>query len=237
MNNRARVIIISVIVLIAIILFIFVNENVLGFNTIMKNGSERRDTNEPFICPYNSESEKNNAKKPISLPLELKKLNNINTQFEDSSFSMEQVFGGNGAKTQLITDFEYKDIKRQPWEPIDDSEDFVPHKELESTEDLRYGNPDVDGYSLCDVNPSDSDDYYDPKLMNVKLKSSFKPLILNTSDQIELIGASQPGCAAKDGLCKTSNTVPVNSNPILDIIRGTDNPLPGPFSGRYKKCK
>lgn len=232
---NTRVIIIGVIVIIAIILLIFFNQNVLGFNTTMKN----HDTNEPFICPYNSESEKNNAKKPLSLPLELKKLNNINTQFNDSSFSMEQVFGGNGAKTQLITEFEYDDMKKQVWEPIDNSEDFVPHKELESTEDLRYGNPDVDGYSLCDVNPSDSDDYYDPKLMNVKLKSSFTPLILNTSDQVELIGASDATitCVAKDGLCKTSNTIPINSNPILDIIRGTDNPLPGPFSGRYKKCK
>jgi hypothetical protein len=225
----------------------------------MKNGSEHHDTNEPFICPYNSESEKNNAKKTLSLPLELKKLNNINTQFNDSSFSMEQVFGGNGAKTQLITEFEYEDTKHHQWEPIDDSEDVVP--QLESTEDLRYGNPDVDGYSLCDVNPSDSDDYYDPKLMNVKLKSSFTPLILNTSDQVELIGASDATitCVAKDKLCKTSNTMPkphalyslrttpfglrrfgrqgCGLNPILDIIRGTDNPLPGPFSGRYKKCK
>lgn len=229
MNNHTRAIIISVIVIIAIILLIFSNQNAVGFHN-------KNTANEPFICPYKSELEKNNAKKPLSLPSELKKLNNINTQFEDSSFSMEQVFGGNGAKTQLITEFEYDDVKQLVWEPIDDSEDFVPHKELESTEDLRYGNPDVDGYSLCDVNPSDSDDYYDPKLMNVKLKSSFIPLILNTSDQVELIGASEGTitCAAKDELCKTSNTIPINSNPILDIIRGTDNPLPGPFSGRYK---
>ena len=37
MDKRVRAIIIGVIVLIAIILFILVNENVLGFNTTMKN--------------------------------------------------------------------------------------------------------------------------------------------------------------------------------------------------------
>ena len=239
--NYTRVVIIGIIVIIAIILIVL-NQGGLGFNNKqVKSGDEIDTIYGPFICPYNSESEKNNAKKPLTLSDELKKLNNVNVQFADSPFSMEQVFGSNGAKSQLLTETEYSNTgikQNRSWKPIDNAADYVPQHVLESPEDLRYGNPDIDGYSICDVNPLDSDDYYDPKLLNVKLKPSFKPLTLSISDEVELIGATDPPvCVAKDGLCNTLNTTPINSNPVADIIRGSDNPLPGPFSGRYKKCK
>jgi hypothetical protein len=151
---------------------------------------------------------------------------------------MVQVFGVTGAKSQLLTETRYGTKPQEPWLPFDTVNDYVPKYALDSLpvqEDLRYGNPEVDGYSLCDVNPSDDNEYYDPKLMQAKLKSTLTPLILSTSDEIEFVGATKE-CVAKDTVCNTANTRPINTDPVEDIIRGTDNPLPGPFSGRYKKC-
>ena len=233
-----KAVIICVIVLIAIVLIVL-NQNGLGFNNKQYNAGHDIDTiNGPITCPYNSEFEKNNAKKPLPLPLAIKKLNDIDQPLNDSPYSMEQVFGANGARSQLITDAEYDHPPTKEWRLKDTTDDYVPKYALESddTEDHRYGNPAVDGYSLCEINPSNDNEYYDPKLMNVKLKSVCSPLILSTTDEVELIGAEpEPLCVAK-GLCDTAAQIPINSNPVLDIIRGTDNPLPGPFSGRYKKC-
>ena len=226
-----KAIIICVIILIAIVLIVL-NQNGLGFNN--SNRDEIDTINGPITCPYNSESKKN---KPLPLPLAIKKLNDIDQPVNDSPYSMEQVFGANGARSQLITDAEYDHPPSKEWRLKDTTDDYVPKYALESvnTEDLRYGNPAVDGYSLCDINPSDDNEYYDPKLMNGKLKSPCSPLILSTTDEVELVGATpEPVCVA-NGLCADTR-VPINSNPVSDIIRGSDNPLPGPFSGRYKKC-
>ena len=255
MKHIIRIAFICAIVIIVIVLLVL-NQNGLGFHNT-KTGDEIDTSNGSFTCPYNSESTKNNAKKPIPLPEAIKHLNNVHQPLKDSSYSMEQAFGVNGAKSQLITEAEYKN---RPRTSTDTVEDYLPKQALADidTDDLRYGNPDVDGYSLCDVNPADDDEYYDPKLMNGKFKPHFNPLILTTSDEIELVGATpEPVCVMKDGLCHTAvrrpintsatrrpmNTVAFNNNihndmdPIQSIIRGTDNPLPGPFSGRYKKCK
>ena len=204
--EHIKTIIIVVIILTAIILIVL-NQDSLGFNN--KNRGNEINNNGPLNCPYNSESEKN-TNKPLSLSEGMKKLNNTNVPIKDSSFTLEQVFGINGAKSQLLTEARYSN-------PIsfDNVDDYVPKSVLDSLvtpEDLRYGDPDVDGYSICDVNPSDDDGYYDPKLMNIKLKSTSNPLILSISDETELMGETD------------------------DIIRGSNNPLPGPYSGKYKKC-
>jgi len=215
--EHIQTIIIVVIILTAIILIVL-NQNLLGFNNKSKSKYETNrensinTSNGPLICPYNSESEKN-TNKPLSLSDGMKKLNNINVPIKDSSYTLEQVFGINGAKSQLLTEARYSNPNQLI--SYDNADDYVPKSVLDSLvtqEDLRYGNPDVDGYSICDVNPSDDDGYYDPKLMNIKLKSTSDPLILSISDETELVGE------------------------IDDIIRGSNNPLPGPYSGKYKKC-
>ena len=224
--THIQIVIIVVIIFIAIIL-IALNQDVLGFN----NKSNISNKSQPstntmsqssittskgiISCPYNSESEKDNAEKPFSVPDELRKLNNVNVKFDNSPYTMKDVFGINGAKSQLITETRYSQNTLNTEYPPDTADDYVPKHVLDSLvtpEDLRYGNPDVDGYSLCDVNPSDESDYYDPKLMHAKLKSSSDPVMLSTCDTIDPVGE------------------------VIDMSRGSDNPLPGPFSGRYKKC-
>lgn len=212
--EHIQTVIIVVIILTAIILIVL-NQDLLGFNNKSKTKYETNKGNNyngTLNCPDNSESEKY-TNKPLSLSEGMKKLNNVHVPIKDSAFTLEQVFGINGAKSQLLTEARYSNPIS--FDNVDNVDDYVPKSVLDTLvtpEDLRYGNPDVDGYSICDLNPSDDDGYYDPKLMNIKLKSTYNPLILSISDETELIGESD------------------------NIIRGSDNPLPGPYSGTYKKC-
>jgi hypothetical protein len=217
-------------IVIIVIVLLVLNQNGLGFHN-NKSGTVIDTINGPLTCPYNSESEKEQYNR-THRPTSIKHLNNIHKQLGDSPFTMEQVFGENGAKSQLITEAEYDHPGPKAWTPSDSVDDYVPEHATIDTEVLRYGNPDVDGYTLCDVNPADDDEYYDPKLMNGKFKSHFNPLVLTTSDEIELIGATPEPVCASTSVCGGKQDI--NSDPISDIIRGTDNPLPGPFrSKRY----